>query len=119
MEPSITFPSDKIITFKEILTQKLNKWNETLIERTAFYHEALMRYNRDPKQVVQTAQNGRMGIGEIVDARISGVVEARSWVKTLQAMIEENEKGSLDTRWSDAQLVSPLLSDTAALGIKR
>lgn len=111
---------DKLITAKEFLTQKLNIWNERLIERTAFYHEASLRLKENPRLVVQTQHQGKVAIAEVVEMRINAVTEARAWVKTLEDMLKEEAEGTLAARWSDDQIKNPMVeSDADALGVRR
>lgn len=112
MQPtdSITYPLDKILSPKEFITQKLNKWNDLLMERTLSYHEALRRYKEDPSAVVKVQHpawpNG-MPIAEIIDARIPALFEARANVATLEDMLKQEADGKLADMYQNSAIVNP------------
>lgn len=98
--------SDRIMTYKEHIIYRLNAWRENLIACTDDYHEALNRFNENPRSMINT-QRGPVSISQICNDRIQMVIQARSHVQTLERMLDDEEGGTLATLWDDASLSGP------------
>lgn len=111
------YPSDKVLSYKELITEKLNKWRDLLIERAASYHEAMYRFRENPKLVLKTQNGQRMSIKEIVSVRIPALIEARANVKTLEGMLAEaqNAESDLEGRWADEGIIDPEVDESGSV----
>lgn len=96
----------EVLTYKEILTDKLNEWRVALTDRMLKYHEAMQRMKEDPAEVIETS-NGPMTLPAIIETRVQPLKEARAHVIVLEEMLKEEEAGNLANRWSDEEVKMP------------
>lgn len=107
------FPMDKNISYGEHIQRLLNFWRSKLVRRTVEYHEAVSRREEKPDDMI-TVTNARgeasqLSITQIVERRVNPVREARSYVKTLERMLEAANRSGLELEpmWSDEQVLFP------------
>lgn len=114
-DENFDMPSDKVMGYKEIITQRLNMWRIKHVERVVMYHDAVQRRKVDPTAVLivgmnqATGQNVEKSITRIVEERLPAAIESKYHVSVLEAMLKEIEKGEdeLAKRWDNDGLALP------------
>jgi hypothetical protein len=113
-DENFDMPSDKALTYKEVITQRLNQWRVKHVERVSMYMDAVERRKADPTAMIivgfnqHTGQNLEKSISTIVEERLPAAIESKYKVEALERLLEEAEKGDESTgEFMSAQLELP------------
>ena len=92
-----TYPSDKVLGYKEFVTERLNYWRDLLVQRTEAYYEAMNRREKNPMSVIRTTSGQDMSISKICSLRVAPLQEAISTVETLEKMLKGCEANEFES----------------------
>lgn len=76
------------LSYKDLVTEKLNFWRNELMERTLKWDEAMIRFTINPTEVIKT-QAGPMSLIAILEQRVQPVKEARACMQAAEKMLAD------------------------------
>lgn len=110
-------PSDKEVSFREMVVQQLNYWRSMLIDRTAAFHASAKWRSELPGTMVWTQNSQSTGrpesIASILTSRANPLAEARYYVAALENLLAAVDgSGDLLSSWSQETIDQVLTKST-------
>lgn len=101
------YPSDKVLDYKDFITERLNYWKDLLVQRTEAYYEAMNRREKNPTATIMTTSGQAMSITKICSLRVAPLLEAISTVETLEKMLKQAHSDDLMQLWNRDTIIDP------------
>lgn len=109
-------PMDKVNTYEELITRRLNLNHDILVERVAFLAEARLRRKADPQKVEHfpnnPAESQHMSITKICNLRAANVKQTLVYVRGLEAMLAACKDGTFEAAYLSDEFSQELVDLT-------